>query len=105
METADSMDMATQPLQTSTEEGDETQEGEDEEGEAEESDETKEGDEDDSMDALVNNLADELFDVGLNNYAPADDQLDDDELGEVEEYPSDEVQDDQLDEDGLAEVL
>merc|ERR1712185_31665 len=52
------------------------------------------GDENDSMNMLVDNLADTLFDSGLNDYAPgsvtpADDQLED-ELGENVDYHDDE---------------
>merc|ERR1719335_944019 len=50
----------------------------------------------------MDKLADKLFDSGLNVYA---DELDQDELGDVEDYPRDEVQDDQVDEDELADVL
>merc|ERR1712025_402485 len=46
----------------------------------------------------MDKLADKLFDFG-------NDELDEDELGEVEDYPGDEVQDDQIDEDELANVL
>merc|ERR1719265_1919382 len=67
--------------------------------------------EDDSMDQFVDmltdKLADNLFDVGLvgNAEGDEDDQLDEDELGEGEDYAVDEVDDDQLDDDELASVL
>merc|ERR1719420_1205775 len=81
MEPSTSMATDMQPLQTSTEEADETQDGEDEERQTEE-EEAEEGDEDDSMATLVDKLADELFDVDTT-YAVPDDQLD--ELDEVQE--------------------
>jgi len=56
-------------------------------------------------DLLTDKLADKLFDVALIGN-DEDDQLDEDELGEVEDYAHDgEIDDDQLDEDELASVL
>merc|ERR1719301_95545 len=52
----------------------------------------------------MDKLTDKLFDSGLTD-APMDDQLDEDELGEVDDDAQDEVDDDQLDEDELASVL
>merc|ERR1719160_905502 len=53
---------------------------------------------------FTDKLADKLFDVALIGN-DEDDQLDEDDLGEVEDYAQDEVDDDQLDEDELASVL
>merc|ERR1711937_147855 len=92
--------------------------GSDEIEETEEGDDTQEFAADDSTDTfadmLMDKLADKLLDFGLNHYAEGledapdtaeDDQLDEGELGEVEDYLPDEVQDDQLDEDSLTSVL
>merc|ERR1711977_375391 len=59
---------------------------------------------DEFADMLTDKLADKLFDVALIGN-DEDDQLDEDDLGEVEDYAQDEVDDDQLDEDELASVL
>merc|ERR1712010_412947 len=59
---------------------------------------------DEFADMLTDKLADKLFDVALIGN-DQDDQLDEDDLGEVEDYAQDEVDDDQLDEDELASVL
>merc|ERR1711904_581691 len=59
---------------------------------------------DEFADMLTDKLADKLFDVALIGN-DEDDQLDEDDLGEVEGYAQDEVDDDQLDEDELASVL
>merc|ERR1712193_355381 len=59
---------------------------------------------DEFADMLTDKLADKLFDVALIGNDEYD-QLDEDDLGEVEDYAQDEVDDDQLDEDELASVL
>merc|ERR1711977_199557 len=59
---------------------------------------------DEFADMLTDKLADKLFDVALIGN-DEDDQLDEDDLGEVEDYAQDQVDDDQLDEDELASVL
>merc|ERR1711904_751954 len=59
---------------------------------------------DEFADMLTDKLADKLFDVALIGN-DEDHQLDEDDLGEVEDYAQDQVDDDQLDEDELASVL
>merc|ERR1719375_1217432 len=53
------------------------------------------------VDMVTDKLADKMFDVGNVE----GDELDEDELGEMEDYAVDEVDDDQLDEDDLTSVL
>merc|ERR1711977_293689 len=59
---------------------------------------------DEFADMLTDKLADKLFDVALIGN-DEDDQLDEDDLGEVEDYAQDEVDDDDDNEDELASVL
>merc|ERR1711904_266662 len=53
-------------------------------------------------DMLMDKLADELLDSGL---VGNDDELDEEQLGEVEDYAVDEADDDELDDDELGSVL